>query len=109
MRASRSSSARTWVSPRGSERKTKSDLGGQIRSRELKIHKVGEEKTLDGKRWIEQIHGGYRLGSIDSNSGGWKNGKRSAGSILDAPEPLIKFTIPQCEPLNVRAARRREA
>lgn len=109
MRASRSSSARTWGFPAGSERRRRATWAGQIRSRELKIHKVGVEKTLDGKRWIEQIHGGYRLGSIDSNSGGWKNGKRSAGSILDAPEPLIKFTIPQCEPLNVRAARRREA
>lgn len=43
-----------------------------------------------------------RLGSINSNDGGWKNGKRSAGSVVDPPEPLIKFTIPQCEPLNVR-------
>ena len=42
-----------------------------------------------------------RLGSINSNDGGWKNGKRSAGSVVDPPEPLIKFSIPQCEPLNV--------
>lgn len=68
------------------------------------MHKVGVEKTLDGKRWIEQIHGGYRLGSIDSNSGGWSNGKRTAGSILDAPEPIIKFSSPSCDPLNVAVA-----
>lgn len=42
-----------------------------------------------------------RLGSINANDGGWVNGKRSAGRVVDAPEPPIKFTIPNCEPLNV--------
>ena len=90
---------------------TKSDVGGTIHSRILKLNKTGLEKTLDGKKWNDQRHvgqsgmnkdqGGMRLGSINSNDGGWKNGKRSAGSVVDPPEPLIKFSIPQCEPLNV--------
>lgn len=42
-----------------------------------------------------------RLGSINANDGGWVNGKRSAGRVVDAPEPPIKFTIPKCESLNV--------
>lgn len=82
-----------------------------IRSRVGKLNKIGVEKTLDGKRWVAQeqvslfslssLQCGPRLGSINANDGGWVNGKRSAGRVVDAPEPPIKFTIPKCESLNV--------
>ena len=73
-----------------------------IRSRVSKLNKMGLEKTLDGKRWIAQIQEQPRIGSINANGGGWANGKRSAGRVVDAPEPPIRFTSPPCESLNVR-------
>ena len=61
------------------------------------------EKTEDGKKWVCQEHG-YRLGSINSNAGGWKNGKRTSSSIVEAEDPTVKFEFPCSEPLGVLSA-----
>lgn len=42
----------------------------------------------------------YRLGSEDSNSGGWKNGRRTAVSIIEGEEPVKKFKFPVCSSLS---------
>jgi ATPase subunit of ABC transporter with duplicated ATPase domains len=72
----------------------------QIASRKKKLMKVGVEKTEDGKKWKAQAKRmGYRVGSINANGGGWKDGQRTAASIVEAEEKGITFNFPTPEPL----------
>jgi len=50
------------------------------------------------KKWNCQLHG-VRQGSANANAGGWKNGKMTAGSIIEAPDNDFKFSFPSAEPL----------
>lgn len=71
----------------------------QVSCRRKKYNRVGFEKTEDGKKWVCQSYGGYRVGSINSNSGGWSHGSRSAASVAEAPDREIQFDFPVAEPI----------
>lgn len=60
---------------------------------------MGIEKTEDGKKWRLLSHG-YRIGSAQNLAGGWVNGKKSGGSILEPREPEFWFQFPSCGPPN---------
>ncbi len=72
----------------------------QIASRKKKLCRMGMEKTEDGKKFNAQKHS-RRLGSVNDNAGGWKNGKMSAGSLVERDDPSYKFKFPCSEPIGV--------
>ena len=41
---------------------------------------------------------------MNANGGGWKNGQRTAGSILEGEDPTYRFSFPQIEELGVHGA-----
>ena len=68
--------------------------GSQVAQRRKKLLKWGQQKTDDGKKWNCQKHSGMRPGSINENAGGWKDGKMSRRSLIEAPPPKFTFNFP---------------
>jgi ATPase subunit of ABC transporter with duplicated ATPase domains len=76
---------------------------GQMRKLETKLHRVGMEKTLDGKKFKLSEHG-ERLGSFAANEGESTGRALAAAPLFQRSDPSLQFNFAEGGHLGLHAS-----